>query len=82
MTNLVSTMPEGWPVEVVFESNGRERKAWVRLTDLPYGPVTRSKPAAQTQAPTQTEARPAAKDRKARPKGSPRHRKSPGWLPT
>jgi S1-C subfamily serine protease len=39
LTNLMSTLPDNWPVEVVFERGGERRTAWVRLTDLPYGPV-------------------------------------------
>ncbi|MEX0585304.1 MAG: trypsin-like peptidase domain-containing protein, partial [Pirellulales bacterium] len=36
-TNLVSTIPAGWPVEVVFERAGEEKSVWLRLPELPYG---------------------------------------------
>ncbi|RIK78711.1 MAG: hypothetical protein DCC68_14660 [Planctomycetota bacterium] len=35
-TNLVTTIPAGWPVEVVFEHEGKRQAVWLRLPDLPY----------------------------------------------
>lgn len=35
-TNLVTTIPAGWPVEVVFEHDGVRKEVWLRLPDLPY----------------------------------------------
>ncbi|MEX2185343.1 MAG: trypsin-like peptidase domain-containing protein [Pirellulales bacterium] len=35
-TNVVSTIPAGWPVEVVFEHEGARKAVWLRLPDLPY----------------------------------------------
>jgi len=35
-TNLISTLPAGWPVEVVHQSGDDEQTFWVRLTALPY----------------------------------------------
>ncbi len=34
---LISTLPAGWPVEVVCERDGRQQTFFVRLTALPYG---------------------------------------------
>jgi len=35
-TNLISTLPAHWPVEVVHARDDTERTFWVRLTALPY----------------------------------------------
>jgi S1-C subfamily serine protease len=35
-TNLISTLPADWPVELVFEHEGERRTAHVRLLPLPY----------------------------------------------
>ena len=43
-TNLICTLPAGWPVEVVFEHEGRRRSAWVRLTELPYAQQQQQRP--------------------------------------
>ncbi|HTN77159.1 MAG TPA: PDZ domain-containing protein, partial [Pirellulaceae bacterium] len=37
-TNLVTTLPAGWPCEVTFEHEGKVSTVHVRLTPLPYGP--------------------------------------------
>ncbi len=58
-TNLVSTLPAGWPIEVVFEHEGHKRVVWLRLPELPYG-----KPKPKRRAPTR---RPRPKDGKPRP---------------
>lgn len=42
-TNLVTTIPAGWPVEVVFERDGKRQAVWLRLPDLPY-PKTKQEP--------------------------------------
>jgi serine protease Do len=44
LTNLVSTLPAGWPVDVVYERDDRQHTAWVRLTPLPYGPLGKQQP--------------------------------------
>jgi len=36
-TNLISTLPAGWPAELTYERNGVQNTIWVRLTALPYG---------------------------------------------
>jgi S1-C subfamily serine protease len=36
-TNLISTLPAGWPVELTYEREGDQKTIWVRLTALPYG---------------------------------------------
>jgi S1-C subfamily serine protease len=36
LTNLVSTYPAGWPVELTFERDGQAKTIRVRLTPLPY----------------------------------------------
>jgi serine protease Do len=41
--NLICTLPAGWPVEVVYEHNGRRRSAWVRLAELPYAQQPKQK---------------------------------------
>lgn len=36
-TNLISTMPEGWPVHLeVVDSKGNAKSVWLRLLGLPY----------------------------------------------
>lgn len=36
-TNLISTMPEGWPVNLeVIDSKGNNKSVWLRLLGLPY----------------------------------------------
>ena len=42
LTNLLSTYPAGWPVTVVFDHEGTEKKATVRLTPLPYEPIVKT----------------------------------------
>lgn len=38
-TNLISTMPEGWPVQLkIRKANGQEETLWTRLLGLPYQP--------------------------------------------
>ncbi len=37
-TNLITTLPAGWPCEVTFEHEGKSKTIHVRLTPLPYGP--------------------------------------------
>ncbi|MCH8042415.1 MAG: trypsin-like peptidase domain-containing protein [Planctomycetes bacterium] len=50
LTNHISTLPAGWPVQVVFEHNGRRRSVWVRLDALPYGqPKANAKPQPKPQ---------------------------------
>lgn len=36
-TNLITTLPAGWPCEVTFEHEGKKSTVHVRLTALPYG---------------------------------------------
>lgn len=36
-TNLITTLPAGWPCEVTFEHEGKRSTVHVRLTPLPYG---------------------------------------------
>ncbi|MCG8585982.1 MAG: PDZ domain-containing protein, partial [Pirellulales bacterium] len=43
--NLICTLPAGWPVEVVYERDGKRRSAWVRLAELPYAQQQQSRPA-------------------------------------
>ncbi|HZN36278.1 MAG TPA: trypsin-like peptidase domain-containing protein [Pirellulaceae bacterium] len=45
-TNLISTYPEGWPVELVVEREGAKKTIHTRLSYLPYEPIVRpgSKP--------------------------------------
>jgi serine protease Do len=44
-TNIVTTIPAGWPVEVVFESEGKRKTVWLRLPDLPYPKTKKEAPA-------------------------------------
>ena len=38
-TNLISTMPEGWPVQLkIRKVDGQEKTLWTRLVGLPYQP--------------------------------------------
>ena len=37
-TNLITTFPAGWPVELTFEREGERQTIHVRLTPLPYEP--------------------------------------------
>lgn len=38
-TNLISTMPEGWPVQLkIRKADGTEKTLWTRLLGLPYQP--------------------------------------------
>ncbi len=38
-TNLISTMPEGWPVQLkIRKADGTEQSLWTRLLGLPYQP--------------------------------------------
>jgi len=47
-TNHLSTLPAGWPVEVVYERNGKQYAFWQLLDDLPYPKAPqRSRPAPQ-----------------------------------
>jgi S1-C subfamily serine protease len=43
-TNLVTTIPAGWPVEVVFEHEGQKKTVWLRLPDLPYPKTKKETP--------------------------------------
>jgi S1-C subfamily serine protease len=36
-TNLISTLPAGWPCEITFEHEGKQKTVFVRLAALPYG---------------------------------------------
>lgn len=36
-TNLISTLPADWPVELTYDREGVQKTLWVRLTALPYG---------------------------------------------
>jgi S1-C subfamily serine protease len=36
-TNLISTLPAGWPCELTFRHEGKEKTVHVRLAALPYG---------------------------------------------
>jgi serine protease Do len=56
-TNLVSTLPAGWPAEVEFERDGRRQTIWFRLAALPYGPA----PAAPAARPMPEESPPPEK---------------------
>jgi len=61
--SLISTLPAGWPVEVVFERDGQQRRFWQRLDALPY-PKPPPRPA--PKAPAKPEAKKdteATKDR-------------------
>jgi serine protease Do len=35
-TNLISTLPADWPVELTYERDGAQQTIWVRLLALPY----------------------------------------------
>ncbi|MEQ8787854.1 MAG: trypsin-like peptidase domain-containing protein [Pirellulaceae bacterium] len=43
-TNMISTLPAEWPVELVFEHDGERRTAHVRLLALPYNLPQQQKP--------------------------------------
>lgn len=55
--NLVSTLPAGWPVEVVYEHGKQRRSMWLRLEALPYAvpkapaAVPRKNPKGQPEKP-------------------------------
>ncbi len=46
--NLITIFPADWPVEVVWERDGENHSAWVRLTAMPYD-TPPQKPARVTQ---------------------------------
>jgi len=50
-TNLISMLPEGWPVELVVERNGKQRTVRVRLDPLNYGAAPKKKPKPKKGAP-------------------------------
>lgn len=62
LTNLISIYPAGWPVTVVFEHEGKERSATVRLTPLPYEPIVKTPP-------------PMPKDEEKKEEKEPKHAK-------
>ena len=45
-TSLIATLPAHWPVEVVWEHEGKQKSAWVRLTAITYPkpPAPRAQP--------------------------------------
>src|SRR5690606_28690723 len=43
-TNLITTLPAGWPCEVTYEHEGKQHTVHVRLTPLPYGARQRPMP--------------------------------------
>jgi hypothetical protein len=71
-TNLVSTIPAGWPVEVVFEHAGTEKSVWLRLPELPYG-FPKQRPPAKQPDPE--------KPKEEKPKAPPQDEKKPAPAP-
>jgi len=35
-TNIITTVPAGWPTELVYERDGQQATIWMRLIPLPY----------------------------------------------
>jgi serine protease Do len=35
-TNIITTVPAGWPTELVYERDGKQATIWMRLVPLPY----------------------------------------------
>jgi serine protease Do len=50
-TNLITTLPAGWPCEVTFEHEGKSHTIHVRLTPLPYGPQPQAQPMPEKEEP-------------------------------
>jgi len=55
-TNLIATLPAHWPVEVVWDHDGKQKSAWVRLSAITY-----PKPAARPVALPRPVPQPAPK---------------------
>ncbi len=47
-TNLIATMPADYPVEVVWDNDGKRKSAWVRLSSISY-PKPRARPQPRPQ---------------------------------
>lgn len=63
-TNLICTLPEGWPAEVTFrKKNGDVQTAWIRLFGLPYTPPPPPKPKQGKEEPTPQQKRQEEKQR-------------------
>jgi serine protease Do len=43
-TNYITTLPAGWPVELTFDHEGKQKTVWLRLPYLPYGRQPQPKP--------------------------------------
>ncbi len=66
LAGLITTLPAGWTVEVVWESGGRQRRAAIALDALPYKvpprpPVPRMRPATRPATQPATAPVPAAR---------------------
>ncbi len=59
-TNLISTLPAGWPVELTYEREGETKTIWVRLTALPYGQE-------QIHPPEEEQPKPEEEDEEEKP---------------
>ena len=58
-TNLIATLPANWPVEVVWDNDGKIKSSWVRLTAITY-----PKPPARPQAQPRPQPAPKAEEKK------------------
>ena len=65
-TNLITTFPAGWPVELTFERGGERQTIHVRLTPLPYEP--RVKP---TERPAEKPPREPDTEKPGKPSDKP-----------
>ena len=60
--NIISTLPAGWPVEVVWKHDDEIKSAWVRLGSLDYPkPRARPQPRSQPKAQPKPAPKPEAK---------------------
>ena len=68
-TSLIATLPAHLPVEVVWNHDGKEKSAWVRLSAITY-PKPKAPPARPQPAPKQPEKKDEKKEEKAQPQGA------------
>ena len=64
VTNLVSTFPEGWPVELVVERDGKQQTLHIRLLPLDYGGDAKKPPVTPKKKPGKKPKTPVIKVRR------------------
>lgn len=79
-TNLIATLPANWPVEVVWDNDGKTKSAWVRLTAITYpkppAPPARPQPAPKAEEKKKDEKKDAPKEEQ-----KPEEKKADGAAP-